>query len=222
VDVVQIHAPLKGDDKSPVLVLLPGAGGWYKLSDVPLQKAPCPCWHVVFHAGGRHKVRKPDYVHLFLTQIRFWTRETGNKIIVLGYSRGAAWIVDLVRDNAACLDAAIALAPYPWTSCPHSNKHEARELMQVRRLPLLLIHFAEDAHCHPAKYPQWFSQFALAQAVEEGHSYGQRAPTFYSTTLPGEHDRGYALMQSLNFESTGHDTIAFFWRHMWNAVQGLS
>ena len=73
-----------------------------------------------------------------LAWLRSITQQRQNTIVLVGFSRGAAWIIDLMQTQAANIDAAVAFAGYPWTCDTWQNQNEARNLMQVRR-PLLLV-----------------------------------------------------------------------------------
>ena len=52
---------------------------------------------------GKYTKRTPQYLEAFL---RHLNTLTAADVFIVGFSRGAAWVIDL---------AAIALAPYPWT-----------------------------------------------------------------------------------------------------------
>ena len=124
---------------APVVVYISGAGGLWKNEIPHYQKTPRPSWAVVFNVQGNSKVRTPDYMCSVLAWLRrSITQQRQNKIILVGFSRGAAWIIDLMQTQAANIDAAVAFAGYPWISDAWEDEHEARNLLQVRR-PLLLV-----------------------------------------------------------------------------------
>ena len=201
--------------QSSVLVLLPGAGGARKNSELPLGKAPKPVWEISFNVGGKFKVRTPSYLRVFLKILREeWTASHKNKIFLLGFSRGAAWIVDLALEDAKLFDAVIALAPYPWTKHPDENKHEARQLMQVT-VPVLLVHFDADEFCNSVSYPNWFAQLSLAMESPVGNAYGLRQASFNSWMVPGNHDLAWKTFKSLAFEDLNHDYISGWWHGLW-------
>ena len=83
------------------------------------------------------------------------------KVIVLGFSRGGAWGLDLAREHAACLGAAVLIAVYPNTKHDEASLREARRLMPVPR-PILLVHFAADSWCNADAYPWRFGPFETA------------------------------------------------------------
>ena len=114
---------------APLLLFLPGAGGETKLENLPLGRAPKPCWQFVLNLPGKHKIRTPTSLISVLQIMRQWTVGTANTIVVLGFSRGAAWVLDLCLEHAHLIDGAIAIAPYPWTKHREQNQHEARQLM---------------------------------------------------------------------------------------------
>ena len=146
--------------------------------------------------------------------LRGWTSEHQNTVFVVGFSRGAAWVVDLALEEAGLFDAAIALAPYPWTRQSTDNVSEARQLMQVRA-PVLLVHMANDEFCNAAMYPQWFAQFALAMESPVGNVYGQRLPTFVSCVVSGNHNTAHTMFVGLTLETTNHPQVVEWWRALW-------
>ena len=209
----EVHAAPAVTAQSSVLVMLPGAGGASKQSEVPLGKAPQPVWEVLLNVAGKNKVRTPSFLAALMQLLRDCTAEHRNPIFVVGFSRGAAWVVDLALEHAALFDAAIALAPYPWTRQPSDNTHEARQLMQVS-VPLLLVHFAEDQFCNAVVYSHWFAQFSVAMESPPGDAYGQRKRTFGSFMVPGNHHRAWKAFQGLTFEELSPDICAW-WRGLW-------
>ena len=104
-------------DGAPVVVFIAGSGGLYK-NELPFfSKAPLPCWAVVLAPPGKRRVRTPSWLYSLLGQLRAITKPSKNSILLVGFSRGAAWIVDCVMNSADYVDAAIMFAPYPWTKC---------------------------------------------------------------------------------------------------------
>ena len=198
---------------SKVLVILPGAGGFTKRTHYPVGKAPKPCWTVVLDVEGKFKKRTPTYLEALLRYLK-GVININSDVVIIGFSRGAAWVVDVALENADLFDAAIALAPYPWTKQPTDNMHEARMLMQVQK-PIMLLHFVSDEHCNAMKYPEWYSQFALAMEAEPGSSFGLRQPGFLSYMLEGRHIKGYDMLVSLDFHAA-NPCPDEWWRNMWS------
>ena len=89
-------------------------------------KAPAPSWWVLCDVGDRGsklgavaiaaKRRMPVFVPELLGKVKQWAG-TARKVIVIGFSRGGAWGLDLVLKHAADLDAAALIAAYP----PHQE-----------------------------------------------------------------------------------------------------
>ena len=158
-------------------------------------------------------MRTPSFVRVFLELLRMCTAEHRNTVVLVGFSRGAAWVVDLALTDAKLVDAVIAIAPYPWTRQPSDNHSEARQLMQVPVL-VLLVHFAEDEFCNAANYGTWFAQFAIAMESAPGREYGQRRPTFLSCMMSGDHAKAAKLFSTLAFEQSGHWDTVSWWRDL--------
>merc|ERR1712018_469263 len=125
---------------------------------------PRPSWAVMLAPAGKNNVRTPTYLGELLKYLRTVAARFKNRIMLIGFSRGAAWILDCALTVAAYVDAAVAFAPYPWTKCQWENESEARVLMQVR-VPLLLVHYDRDEFCNAANYPKWFANFAIGMAA---------------------------------------------------------
>ena len=108
---------------TPVLALLPGAGGYNKDAGLPLSCAPVPCWHAVFNIEGKAKARTPRCTPVLLRHLRCVCAR--QKIILVGFSRVGAWVIDRAQEHSEFFDAAISLAGYPWTLEPFTSRHEA-------------------------------------------------------------------------------------------------
>ena len=149
--------------------------------------------------------------------LRSITQQTKNKIMLVGFSRGAAWIIDLVQTQAANIDAAVAFAGYPWTKDPIENEREARILMQVR-IPLLLVHFDRDEFCNASYYGRWYAQFAVAMTVPTGEGFGQRQGQFVSVVCEGDHDTALHTFMSMDFRKLSDGVCLVFWENLWKAI----
>ena len=179
-----IYAPSNNDAGAPVVVNIAGAGG---AGTPEFNKTPRPSWAVMIAQGGNHKVRTPAYLRELLRYLRTVTARSNNKILLFGFSRGGAWIVDCALSYAEYFDTAIACAPYPWTKGTWENDQEARVLMQVR-IPLLLVHYDRDESCNAQKYPKWYANFAIGMVAEVGEAFGQRQPPAVLADAPLDGD----------------------------------
>jgi hypothetical protein len=76
-------------------------------------------------------------------------------------------------EDASLIDGVVAYAAYPSTRDEYDQKREARLTMQLP-VPTFVFQFDRDTFCNAAKYPHWYSQFALAAAAipssDSGHS----------------------------------------------------
>ena len=209
---------------APVVVVLSGAGGFAcGKKNGPgirscIHKAPFPCWYAYCHIPGNAKLRLPDCVPFFLQKLGEICRQTRNKIILCGFSRGAAWVNDLVKEHATLWHVAVGIAGYPRTQDGDINFHEAREVMRVRR-PVLYVFYAEDDWCSAAQYPQWFAEFSVAMARPPGPEYGDCSESFACFILPGTHNTGQRLWESMGFQATNHPQLVAYWTQLWGALQ---
>ena len=201
--------------KSPLILFLPGAGGEPEKT-LPLGKSPRPCWEVVLNLGGNHKVRTPTCLIELVRIMRRWADRVQSSVVVVAFSRGAAWALDLCCEHGSLLDFVLCLAPYPWCKDNDSHVSEARQLMQVQKPIILLLHYASDEFCSALLFPRWHAQFQLAMEVESGSSYGQRVSTFCSVIVPGNHNDGHKVFKSLDFDSVPDDRIGGIWRLFWS------
>ena len=205
-------------DGAPVAVFIAGAGGLYKGQLPAFAKAPLPLWAVVIDLPGNAKVRTPPWLVPLLRHLRAITTPSRNAILMIGFSRGGAWLIDCALQAADCIDAAIACAGYPWTKCEWTNENEARTLMQVR-IPLLLIHYDRDEFCNAGRNPKWFAQFELAMAAPPGNVYGQRQQCFVSVMVSGVHNDARDTWNTLDFASLSDAAPQQFWRSIWEAIE---
>ena len=212
-----IYPPTTADLRAPVVVYIPGAGGLWDDKALNYQNTPVPSWAVVWNVPGTHRVRTPSYMPSFLEWLRKLTKQTQNKIIVVGFSRGAAWIIDLVQTQAENIDAAVAFAGYPWTKDKWENERESRRLMQVR-IPLLLVHFDCDEVCNSTKYDKWYAQFEIAMQAPPGEAFGQRWQGFLSIMCKGVHDVGRTIFESMDFAKASDGGVFVFWKYVWEAI----
>ena len=212
-----IYPPTTADLRALVVVYIPGAGGLWNNMAPNYQKTPVPSWAVVWNVPGNYKVRTPLYMSSFLVWLRKLTQHTQNKIILVGFSRGAAWIIDLVQTQAANIDAAVAFAGYPWAKEPWENERESRRLMQVRR-PLLLVHFDCDEVSNSTKFAKWYAQFEIAMQAPSGEAFGQRWHGFLSIMCRGLHDVGNGIFMSMDFATASDGGVLVWWNCLWEAL----
>ena len=211
-----IYAPTTPNIMSaPVVVYIAGAGGKGAIPNY--KNTPVPSWAVVFDVHVIGGGSTPTYLACFLVWLRSITQQTQNKIILVGFSRGAAWIIDLVQTQAANIDAAVALAGYPWTKDIWDNEREARRVMQVR-IPVLLAHFDRDEFCHPTRYGRWFLQLAVAMQAPPGKEFGQRWKGFVSVVCKGNRETAYDIFWSMDFAQLSDGACLKFWDELWSAI----
>jgi hypothetical protein len=216
----EMKAPLDGDMLAPIVVYIPGAGVLNQKMGNQTYNTPSPSWSVILNVPGIHRFRTPDCHIEALAFLRRVTETSRNYIVVIGFSRGAAWVVDICKEDVDKCDAAIALAPYPWTKCAFQNAAEAKTLMSVQA-PLLLVHFHVDEFCNAVFYPTWYATFALGMVTNPDDtavtSYGQRSKTFVSAVCQGKHAQANALFYSLDFQDLSEEGPHVFWQSMWKA-----
>jgi dienelactone hydrolase len=147
----------------------------------------------------------PVCVPELLGKVKQWAG-TARKVIVIGFSRGGAWGLDLVLNHAADLDAAALIAAYPHTKNTEVNFEESRQLMRVNR-PILLIHYTGDFWVSPENYPGWFAGFHM----HETRVTQTFQPGFSSIGVPGEHDLGLQLQLNLDFGTLDSPEAAHWW-----------
>ena len=213
----ELKAPENGDSGAPIVVYIPGAGGLDKKLSSQMRITPLPSWSVIFSVAGNYRVRTPDYLIQALAFLRRVTASARNFIVICGMSRGGAWILDILKENVDKCDAAIALAPYPWTKDPWNNEVEAKQLMQVG-IPLLLVHFNRDEFCNSLKFPQWYGCLALGMSTAPGPQFGQRALSVVSVVCDGSHVVSDAVFYSLAFEKLSDAAPYTFWQQLWEAI----
>ncbi|MCS5657143.1 MAG: nucleotidyltransferase domain-containing protein [Dehalococcoidia bacterium] len=203
--------PPNGDIYAPIVLFIAGAGGMSAKDAPQTLNLPLPSWSVVISMAGTYKVRTPPSLIQLLAFLRCVTRLTRNKIVVMGNSRGAAWVIDVAMQHTSLVDAVVAIAGYPWTKCKWTNPGEARELMQVQ-IPVLLVHFELDSLCSVAKYPNWYSTFA-DPAVP-------RSASFVSAMCEGTHSSGPKLLLGLTFAALSDPAPSRFWTDLWATFSG--
>jgi hypothetical protein len=218
----EIHMDQNVETNASVFFVLPGAGVEIKTLRDMCGKAPAPSWWVLCDVGDKGnklganaiaaKRRMPVFVPELLGKVKQWAG-TARKVIVIGFSRGGAWGLDLVLKHHADLDAAVLIAAYPHTKNPEANFDESRQLMLVDR-PVLLIHYTEDYWTNNITYPGWFAGFYhVMHKVIVTHSFqtGFRHALFSSISVPGEHDLGLQLQRSLDFGTLNSLEAAHWW-----------
>jgi hypothetical protein len=216
----EMKAPLDGDMLAPIVVYIPGAGVLNQKMGSETFNTPSPSWSVILNVPGIHSFRTPDCLIEALAFLRRVTEISRNYIVVIGFSRGAAWVLDICKEDVDKCDVAIALAPYPWTKCAFQNAAEAKILMMVQ-VPLLLVHFHVDEFCNAVFYPTWYATFALGMVMNPDDtavaSYGLRSKTFVSVVCQGKHAQANALFYSLDFQDLSEESPHVFWQSIWKA-----
>ena len=139
--------------------------------------------------GGSWKEQLPSQLVQFLKFIK--GRAHGRPIIGWGMSRGAKWLIELMREHAGLLDGAFMVAGYPQTRCQHEQAACARELIAIptEKCAICLIHFTEDSCCGVPSFPHWHGTFARHMADHN------RQSSLISLYLPGAHDAANPIWQ---------------------------
>ena len=146
-----IVAPLHGTDDghAPVIIILPPSGGFNLRKQkqggglmLPLN-CPMPCWYAYMDwSGGGWKLKLPKEVVQF---VQFVKSQAKNRALIgWGLSRGAKWVIELVREHRL-LEAAVIFAGYPQTKCQHEQRASAQELIAIRNCAICMVHMTADA-----------------------------------------------------------------------------
>ena len=122
-------------------------------------------------------MRLPENFVQFVKMLR--KRANGRAIIGWGMSRGAKWLIELVREHAGLLDGAVMFAGYPQTRCPYDQRASAQELIAARNCLICMVHFVGDQCCGVSCYPHWHAEFERHMAPSH------RQSSLVSLTMPG-------------------------------------
>jgi len=70
---------------------------------------------------GNHKTKMPKEFIRFIEDLHARCSHNNNSIGAWGFSRGARWLEELVREHSAYLDVAVIIAGYPETRDKWAN-----------------------------------------------------------------------------------------------------
>ena len=173
----------------------------------------CPhhCWYAYMEIGGNHKTRIPDVFKQFIADLHAMCSHNKNSIVAWGFSRGARWLEELVREHSAYLDVAVIIAGYPETRDKWTNTSVAKELIAVKSTIVSMVHFVADSCCNASIYPNWYAEFESAMARQD-HGTG-----FLSYVVPGSHDDAGSLFYEWDFTFCP-DMVEWF-EVMWRQLQ---
>ena len=133
--------------------------------------------------GGGWKLNMPPTFLQFVQFLR--ERAEGRPIIGWGMSRGAKWLIELVREHSGLLDGAVMWAGYPESKGMYEQKASARELIAVRNCVICMVHYADDESCGVQRYPYWHAVFERHMATQSG------VVNFVSLIMPGGHNAAW-------------------------------
>ena len=134
---------------------------------------------------GGWKMGLPNEFVKFVKFLR--ERANGRLIIGWGMSRGAKWLIELVREHAGLLDGAVMFAGYPHSKGEHEQVASAQELIATRHCQILMVHFVGDECCGVSCFPQWHAEFVRHMA--DPH----RKSPLVSVTMPGNHGAAHPM-----------------------------
>ena len=180
----------------PVVLLVPGSGGFDLKNkkkhgraqvgqiDLPVH-CPFPCWYAWMQINpSGYRANVPEAFMQFVNFLRAKTHKKQNAIIGWGFSRGGKWLIEIVRNHAQLLDAAVIFGGYPLTKCEHDQQAEVQELIAVRSCMIALVHFAADSSCGVLRYPVWHAELERHRALMLAHG---RDSCLLTMTLAGNH-----------------------------------
>ena len=229
-----IVAPPEGtDDAAPIMLLVPGSGGFQRASkkkgghmEIPFH-CPKPCWYAYMQwTTGRFRLFVPAE---FLEFVRFINNRAKSRAIIgWGFSRGAKWLIELTREHAGLLDGAVMIAGYPQTRCPYDQRSSAQELIAIRHCAICMLHFASDESCGVTCFPNWHAEFERHMASQVAESVAEVAgsaanssskppsppkSSLLSLTLSGNHNAGYPIW--LRWQVDCHPDFNQWWEMLW-------
>ena len=193
-----IRAPPDGTDHeaAPIVIIVPGSGGFDRAKakegghlQIPLC-CPKPCWYAYMNfpgGDGGYKQKLPRQLLDFIKMIHHLARSRA--IIGWGFSRGAKWLIELIRNqnHAGLLHAAVMFAAYPQTKCQHEQQRCAHELIAIRSCAICLLHFSQDDSCGASRFPHWHDEFQRYMATRVAESAASTS-SLLSLTPPGNHN----------------------------------
>ena len=101
------------------------------------------------------KAPMPQELILFIKDLHRMCIPKNNAIVAWGFSRGAKWLQEIVREYSIYLDVAIIIAGYPGSKDQFENASEAKALIAANKTLVCMVHFAADECCNAHKYPRW-------------------------------------------------------------------
>ena len=152
-------------------------------------------------------------------------RAKSRAIIGWGLSRGAKWLMEVMRNNDRLLDAAVLFAPYPQIKCPYEQKACADELIAITDCAICLLHFAEDDCCGVHRYPHWHAKLQHHMATQVAESAAMVAGSasaasmsspLLSLTLSGNHDTAVPIW--LEWQVQCDDDFNEWFEMMWHSA----
>ena len=227
-----IKAPPDGTDHeaAPIVIIAPPSGGFdrAKKKDGGHLKIPVccpkPCWYAYMDVhGGRHTMELPRQFVEFIEMLN--RRAKSRAIIGWGLSRGAKWLMEVIRNNNRLLDAAVLFAPYPQIKCPYEQKACADELIAITDCAICLLHFAEDDCCGVHRYPHWHAKLQHHMATQVAESAAMVAGSasaasmsspLLSLTLSGDHDTAVPIW--LEWQVQCDDDFNEWFEMMWHSA----
>ena len=191
--IVSPPAAVRWCPRVPLVLLVPPAGGFNFKTNKKHRKreagqlllpfnCPKPCWYAYMNVVGNWKTRVPHEFLQFISDLHAMCSPNKNAIIAWGFSRGARWLEEIVREHSRFLDAAFIIAGYPETRGQDQDTSVAKELIGIKTTIVCMVHFAADAVCNASIYPAWYAEFEVAIAARVGND-----TAFTSFMVPGTH-----------------------------------
>ena len=131
------------------------------------------------------------------------------QVVKLRMSRGAKWVIELVREHAL-LNVAVIIAGYPQTRCQHDQVASAQELIAVRNCAICMVHMVADECCGVSCFPHWHAEFERHMADQN------RKSSLISLNLPGNHQAAYPIW--LNWEVQAHPVFNQWFEVVWQKL----
>ena len=212
----------------PVVLLLQGSGGfWPKTKkkfgkdadinslDIPLN-CPKHCWYAYMQITGKNNRKLPDELMQFIRELHGMCKHEGNPIVAMGFSRGARWLEEIVRENSHYLEVAIIIAGYPENKDKVQNKSHAQELVKVKSTIVCMVHFISDFHCNTSIYPDWYGEFE--RASEPSVREIEDITSFNNFMLQGNHKDAEELWYNWHFAKVDDELNGWF-EAMWENLE---
>ena len=232
-----IVAPPEGTDHdtAPIILLVPPGGGFRwkkgkKTMEIPLH-CQKPCWYAYMQwSVGTCNLQLPPE---FLEFVKFVnSRAKSRAIIGWGLSRGAKWLIELTREHAGLLTAAVMIAGYPQMKCKYDQELSAKGLIAIRNCVICMLHFVSDECCGVTCFPDWHAKFQHHMAGQVAESAAEVAgsaanssskpppppkSSLLSLNLPGSHSAGYPIW--LHWQVDCHPVFKQWWEMLWKMVK---